>query len=432
MKLKIEYVPIETIKPYAGNAKLHPQEQIDQIKRSIELMGFDDPIAIWKNGEIIEGHGRLIAAQQLEMKTVPIIRLDDLTDEQRRSYALIHNKLTMNSGFDAEVLELELAEISTIDMSAFSFDMDFVQDSGSNSGTSGSEDEYDAEPPAEPKAKPGDVYQLGEHRLMCGDSTNAEHIRKLTGGTKINLALTDPPYGINAVKVNAKSDSQRGTAGGGGKLKFNQNKGTVGGANETHFKSGKVGGESQSTKEENRISPSAVVAARMYLPVKGDESTDTARKYYEATKDITDHQIIFGGNYFTDFLSPSRCWIVWDKNNTGNFADAELAWTDFDKGVKLYRFTWNGLQREGKRSVEGVHRVHPTQKPVGMLQNILNDFSAEGDSVLDCFGGSGSTLIACEQTKRKCFMIEYEAGYVDIIIDRWEKLTGKKAVKLDD
>lgn len=214
-KLKIEYVPIETIKPYAGNAKLHPQEQIDQIKKSIELMGFDDPIAIWKNGEIIEGHGRLIAAQQLGMATVPIIRLDDLTDEQRRSYALIHNKLTMNSGFDAEVLELELAEISTIDMSAFSFDMDFMQNSGSNSDASGSEDDYDAEPPAEPKAKQGDVYQLGDHRLMCGDSTNAEHIKKLTGGQKINIAITDPPYGINAVKVNSKNDSQRGTAGGG-------------------------------------------------------------------------------------------------------------------------------------------------------------------------------------------------------------------------
>ena len=121
MKLKIEYVPIDSIKPYAGNAKLHPQEQIDQIKRSIELMGFDDPIAVWKNGEIIEGHGRLIAAQQLELKTVPIIRLDDLTDEQRRAYALIHNKVTMNSGFDVEVMNLELAEINEIDMSEFSF-----------------------------------------------------------------------------------------------------------------------------------------------------------------------------------------------------------------------------------------------------------------------------------------------------------------------
>lgn len=123
MKLKIEYVPIDSIKPYAGNAKLHPQEQIDQIKRSIELMGFDDPIAVWKNGEVIEGHGRLIAAQQLGMDKVPIIRLDDLTDEQRRAYALIHNKVTMNSGFDMEVLTLELAEIQTFDMESFDFSM---------------------------------------------------------------------------------------------------------------------------------------------------------------------------------------------------------------------------------------------------------------------------------------------------------------------
>lgn len=124
MKLKIEYVQIDSIKPYAGNAKLHPQEQIDQIKRSIEQMGFNDPIAIWENGEVIEGHGRLIAAQQLGMDTVPIIRLDGLTDEQRRAYALIHNKITMNSGFDVEILNLELAEIAEIDMEAFCFTLD--------------------------------------------------------------------------------------------------------------------------------------------------------------------------------------------------------------------------------------------------------------------------------------------------------------------
>ena len=121
MELKIEYVPITDIKPYAGNAKLHPQEQIDQIKTSIKLMGFDDPIAIWKNGEIIEGHGRYLAAQQLGIETVPIIRLDNLTDEQRRAYTLIHNKLTMNTGFDVDTLNLELAEIQTIDMAAFDF-----------------------------------------------------------------------------------------------------------------------------------------------------------------------------------------------------------------------------------------------------------------------------------------------------------------------
>ena len=141
----------------------------------------------------------------------------------------------------------------------------------------------------------------------------------------------------------------------------------------------------------------------------------------------TKKQIIFGGNYFTDFLPPSRCWIVWDKQNTGNFADAELAWTSFDKGVKLYHFLWNGLCREGSREVEGKTRVHPTQKPVGMLADILKDFSEENDSVLDCFGGSGSTLIACEQLNRKCYMCELDPKYVDVIIQRWENFTGQKA-----
>ena len=144
--LEIEYVDISTISPYKGNAKLHPQEQIDQIKKSIEMMGFDDPIAIWKNGEIIEGHGRYIAAQQLGIKTVPIIRLDSLTDEQRRAYALIHNQLTMNTGFDVETLNLELAEIKAIDMEAFDFLLDPMElnenaGNGTGSGT-GEEEEH--------------------------------------------------------------------------------------------------------------------------------------------------------------------------------------------------------------------------------------------------------------------------------------------------
>ena len=143
--------------------------------------------------------------------------------------------------------------------------------------------------------------------------------------------------------------------------------------------------------------------------------------------------MIFGGNYFTDFLSPSRCWVVWDKQNgEGSFADAELAWTSFDRVVKLYQFMWNGLIREGSRDVEGKTRVHPTQKPVGLMAKILSDFCSDGGLVLDCFGGSGSTLIACEQTGRKCYMMELDPHYVDVIIKRWENLTGGKAVLLND
>lgn len=168
MKLKIEYVPIDSIKPYAGNAKLHPQEQIDQIKRSIELMGFDDPIAVWKNGEIIEGHGRLIAAQQLGMDKVPIIRLDDLTDEQRRSYALIHNKLTMNTGFDVEMLNLELAEIETIDMEAFSFLIDPIDFGESPSLLGSMNDDY---------GKAGNREQHGTVTLTFESQEDAEEVK---------------------------------------------------------------------------------------------------------------------------------------------------------------------------------------------------------------------------------------------------------------
>lgn len=165
MNLQIEYVPLKSIKPYAGNAKLHPQEQIDQIKRSIELMGFDDPIAIWSNGEIIEGHGRYMAAKQLGMKEVPIIRLDSLTDEQRRAYALIHNQLTMNSGFDVDILNIELAHISEIDMAAFSFDVEPVDfDTEGEEPEIASdvvEDDFDEELPEEPKASAGRYISLG-------------------------------------------------------------------------------------------------------------------------------------------------------------------------------------------------------------------------------------------------------------------------------
>ena len=156
--LRIEYIPIEDIKPYENNAKLHPQEQIQQIKNSIIEFGFDDPIAIWKDNIIIEGHGRLIAAQELGYKEIPVIRLDNLTDEQRRAYTLVHNKLTMNSGFDIEMLNIELGGIDSIDMSDFGFE--FEASFGDGAPAEVAEDDFEAELPEEPKSKLGDIYQL--------------------------------------------------------------------------------------------------------------------------------------------------------------------------------------------------------------------------------------------------------------------------------
>ena len=188
--LIIDYVPIEELKPYEGNAKLHPKEQIEQIKKSIKEFGFNDPVAVWKDSEIIEGHGRLIAAKELGLTEIPIIRLDDLTDQQRKAYMLAHNKLTMNSDFDLELLTKEIESIIDFDMTDFGFDSLFDDETVV-------EDEYNAPLPEEPKAKPGDIYQLGRHRLMCGDSTSQEDVQKLLDGQQVDMVLTDPPYNVN-------------------------------------------------------------------------------------------------------------------------------------------------------------------------------------------------------------------------------------------
>ena len=378
-KLKIEYVNINDIKPYEKNAKLHPKEQIEQIKKSIEQFGMNDPIGIWKD-EIVEGHGRLLALKELDYKEVPIIRLDHLTDEERKAYILAHNKLTMNSDFDIDVLNDELDDILNIDMSDFGFDIDFDSEEEKEI----IEDEV-PEVPEEPKAKLGDIYQLGNHRLMCGDSTNIDDIKRLLNGNKINMVYSDAPYGISIVN------------------------------DKTH----KVGAENLAKNKE-------------YLEVKGDDTTDTAKDFYNNCVDLQiDNYILWGGNYFTDFLPFSASWIIWDKRvdmNSNNFADGEMAWCSFKTPVRIYHQLWNGMIREGEHE----NRVHPTQKPVRMQTEILKDFTNENDNILDGFGGSGSTLMACEQTNRNCFMIEYEPSYIDVIIQRWENFTGERAVKIND
>lgn len=378
-ELQVIYLPLSALTPDDKNAKQHPADQVEQIKESIKTFKMCDPIGIAGDENlIIEGHGRYLALQELGVKEAPCIRLDHLdTDEKRKAYALIHNKTTMNSGFDIELLDMNLAEIETIDMGLYGFET--ITDEKQEAAQ---EDNYDAELPAEPKAKYGEIYQLGRHRLMCGDATKVNDVEKMLDGREADLLLTDPPYGISVVKT------------------------------------GKIGGDKIANCNE-------------YSAIIGDESTETARKSYEVCKNFTDNQIIFGGNYFTDFLLPSKCWLVWDKENTGTFADAELAWTSFDKGVKLYRYLWNGLVREGSRELEGKKRIHPTQKPAGLMVNIINDFTKENEIILDVFGGSGSTLIACEKTNRQCFMMELSPAYIDVIINRWETLTGEKAVKIN-
>lgn len=385
------------VKPYERNVKQHDEKQIRNIVNSIKRFGWQQDTVITSDNVLVIGHGRRLAALKIgcEMPYHVIDKTaDELTDEDIRELRIADNQTNAETGFDFEMLGVE---ISDLDFAGFDFDFSVSEEDGQEQEAEAAEvveDDYDEDSlPDEPRTKLGDIYQLGRHRLMCGDSTDKETVEKLMDGVRAELLLTDPPYGIDVVQ------------------------------------SKQVGGDKPFGK--GKVEADNIVKANQYAPIIGDDTTDTARANYDVALGCTNNQIIFGGNYFTDFLPPSRCWIVWDKQNTGNFADAELAWTSFDKGVKLYHFLWNGLCREGSRKVEGKTRVHPTQKPVGMLANILKDFSKENDSILDCFGGSGSTLIACEQLNRTCYMMELDPHYVDVIIDRWEKFTGEKAVLLN-
>lgn len=374
--LKIVYLPISALTPYERNAKEHPRKQIDQIKRSISDYGMRDPIGIWgENNTIVEGHGRWMACKELGFTEVPCIRLDDMTDAQRREYALVHNQTTMNSGLDLDVLDLELGELPEFDASFYDFE---VQQEDP-------EIEEDEVPdvPDEPQAKLGDIWQLGRHRLMCGDSTDPAVIDRLMDGVKADMVFTDSPYGINAVGDNGEVGADFGIA-----------------------KKGK------------------------YKKIIADDTTETAQQAYNIYSQLCDKMILWGGNYFLDFLPSSDGWLIWDKRGESGirntFADGEMAWCSFHTPVRIYHQLWNGMIREGEHE----KRVHPTQKPIRMLSEILQDFTNEGDIILDVFGGSGSTLIACEQTGRTCYMAELSPEYVDVIIARYEKLTGNKAVLL--
>lgn len=389
-ELKIEYVDIDSVTPYARNAKLHPGEQIDQIKRSIQEFGFNDPLAIW-HGEIVEGHGRLMAAKELGMNTIPIIRLDELTDEQRRAYALVHNKLTMNSDFDAELLDFELEDID-LDLGEFGFTLNTSEEPAA-----AIEDNYDPEPQTEPKSKRGDIYQLGRHRLMCGDSTDAQDVDTLMDGAKADMVFTDPPYNIASDSKNFAADCSKAM---------------------------KELAESKWDKDFN---------IREALENIGSAISENSTVYvctsHFLASDVWNWMKAWANHY-------SYC--VWSKPNPmPSLAKRHWTWNTelicyATRGKHTFNFPNNGhaLSTWTINKING-DSGHPTEKPVEVPAMGISHSSRENDVVLDLFGGSGSTLIACEQLDRRCYMMELDPRYVDVIIDRWETFTGEKAVLIN-
>ena len=399
-RLKIEYVPLDKLKPYERNARKHGDTDIDAIAASIRRFGFKDPIGVWGKNIIVEGHGRLLAAKKLNLAEVPIIRLDDLTDEERRMYALAHNKTAELSAWDFDTMDTELEELGEMfDVEKLGFEPVLTKEEQREIV----EDEVPEKPQA--RAKTGDMWKLGGHRLICGDSSDPAVLERLMGGVKGDMVFTDPPYGV-----------------------------AIGSKNKT-LQSVQKAGQIAEDIEGDTMSESALynMLKKVFINVRENCYPDAS--YY-----VTAPQ---GGSLglmmmmmMKDAGLEVRHVLMW-KKNSATFSIGRL---DYDYQHEPIFYTWteshhNYRGGEFRTTVWEVDKprkcdLHPTMKPLKLIANALLDGTKEGMNVLDAFGGSGSTLIACEQLNRKCYMCEIDPHYCDVIIERWENLTGQKAERI--
>jgi len=389
MQLNVKYRKVEDLIPYVNNSRKHSDEQVAQISASIKEFGWTNPILIDGTSSIIAGHGRLMAARKLKMDEVPTIELDHLTNTQRKALIIADNKLALNADWDTTLLTIELDELlkDGFALDILGFNADELSALLEPEQIEGLTDE-DAVPdvPDEPTTKLGDIYQLGNHRLMCGDSTSIDAVDKLMDGQKADMVFTDPPYGVNY-----QSNMRTKTA----KFDVIQNDDVI-----------------------LDIVPIIEIYSSGWVFIW--TSWKVLDKWLENTK---------------GFGFPSNM-VVWFKGG-GGIGDLKKTFsTDYEMALVWHR----GAELCGKRigSVWKVGKdgasdyIHPTQKPVALAEEALDKTTRPNNVIMDLFGGSGSTLIACEKINRNARLMELDPKYCDVIIKRWEDFTGKKAVLLSN
>ena len=391
--MEILNLRLEEIKPYEKNPR-NNDNAVDAVANSIREFGFKVPIIIDKDNVIVAGHTRYKASQKLGLKTVPCIKADDLNEEQIKAFRLADNKVSEQATWDFKLLDEELDGI-TMDMEQFGFVMDEEVEIV--------EDEV-PDVPEEPKSKSGYIYILGNHRLMCGDSTKEEDVKKLIGDFKMDLLITDPPYNVEIVGGNhSESPAER-------KKKGNL---TI-----------------QNDKMDNDSFHDFLLSAfkNAYMALK-----DGAAFYcWYASKEVVNfHSTLEEAGFSV------KQELIWNKSSL------VMGRQDYQWKHEPCLYGWketNSHMWYGDRKQTTVidwerptkADLHPTMKPIGLFDYQIKNSSKQGDSILDLFGGSGTTLMACEQNNRNAFIMEYDPRYVDVIIQRWENFTGKKAKLLNE
>lgn len=406
--MQIHDIPIGKLIAYDKNAKIHSDKQNREIANSLLRFGWKQPLVVDRNNVLIVGHGRLEGAKIASLTdsrflTAPCIIADDLTDEEIKAYRLADNKLN-ESPWDFDLLSDELSDITALDMSEFGFDMSAFEEEPAEAV----EDDYEEILPEQPKAKLGDIYQLGRHRLMCGDSTKAEDMSALMGDDKADMVFTDPPYNVAIGSKNAFLNSVQ--------------------------PSGRccedIANDKGMSDEE--------IGETLWLPAferMRENSKDCCNIYVTMPQGGTHMMMMM-------MMMMKAGWqvkheLMWEKNSP-TFSMGRL---DYDYQHEPICYGWNkshvfygkGEQNKSIWKFDKPRKcdLHPTMKPIPLVVNALMNSSKENDIILDAFGGSGTTIMACEQTKRNARLMEFDPKYVDVIIDRWEKFTGQKAVKLN-
>ena len=373
--MKIEKVKIAELNPAEYNPRRMTNKQYEDLRNSLEKFGCTTPIVINADNTIVGGHQRLRIMRELGAEYVPTVRVNLSKEDEKE----LNIRLNKNTGeFDLDVLanNFEIDELKDWGFKdvELGFNIDKIVEGNI-------EDDHIPEV-KETKVKLGDVWQLGKHRLMCGDSTKESDVEKLMNGQKADLLLTDPPYGINYGNQLIKGE------------KFKD-------------KTNNHGWRNFGNPEWDEKKPEAHIFVRLI--------------------NMTDNQIIWGGNYFTDILKPSMGWLIWDKGQRGfSLADGEMAWTSFNNALRIKEYSRAKANKENKK--------HPTQKPVDIINWCIEYADRHSKKkpkyILDTYLGSGTTLIACEKTNRICYGMELDTKYCDVIIERWEQFTGQKAKKI--